>query len=174
MRLEITEVVQPDMQDGMWLLYDAVFRETNLASPCRQSYDFAEFTEKVQDPEIIKFLVFDDQNELAGFSIVTNQLGKLAWISEPYFHEKFPDLYQDKRIYYVSVIVVKHTSRSKTKYFARLVRAITEYAVRDRGGYVAMDCSENANSLLPQAIVKFRGDGGGYQILDRQLYVVFT
>lgn len=153
---------------ALWDLYYETFKEVDEGSPCKQSYNRDEFMKVLQDSDVVKFIL-TYQDSLVGIALITNNLKKVSWISEPYFKKHFPHQYEERRIYYIKALVIAKKYQGKIEVF-RLVKSIIEY-VDSQNGIAAFDCSENINQfLLP--LIERAGTGtiSQSQQLDRQVY----
>ncbi len=171
--LEKNKIGSQKEKEKLWKLYYETYAIINEESPCKQSYDRNEFLEVLDDPEVIKFILIN-REDLAGLALITNNLQKVSWISEPYFQKHFPDYYNNRRIYYIKAFVIAAPYQGHFKYVFSLLRAVIEY-IDSKKGVGAFDCSERINKLLPLLIRKIGNRIiSNEEVLDKQLYYLMT
>jgi len=132
-----------------WKAYDSGFREANRLTPCRQSFHRDEFWQIMLDKDFDKIFLYIDGKPV-GLAIMTLVLGKLPWINQEYFEEKFPD----KIVAYVPTIVVSEEFRGDQR-SGILMEKLYEIYGAWHCDLLAMDHSVGVNSFLPYLILRY-------------------
>ncbi|MDP2671660.1 MAG: GNAT family N-acetyltransferase [bacterium] len=97
------QVVEGSDLEEAWQVYESSFAEIREDHPCRQSLTRREFKEFMRNTEIVKLLVYENGELVAG-SLFTKNLGLVPWISEAYYNKHFPE-YLGRRMYAQSFFV---------------------------------------------------------------------
>lgn len=162
----------PDV-DEAWALYADIFTEINNLAAQRHLMTLDEFTAVYHNPRVLKFYVHDAGN-LAGMSVLTQDLDAWPLISPPYFARRWPEHYARRAIWYVGFVGVAPNSRHG---FRELVSNMYAHVISN-DGIVAMDfCTYNATERrLPQITRKLLGSinsATDMEMADSQTTVVY-
>ncbi|MEV6349040.1 hypothetical protein [Actinoplanes sp. NPDC051851] len=142
MLVKIIDQIPDEMQKAAWELYEGAFKDLRSLAVQRHLMYRSEFDEVMRDPRIDKYLCLDDSGNLCGLSTFTNDLDAVPLIAPEYFERRWPEMYQEKKIWYVGFAAVGTEARS-TRAFAELVEAMHRTA-SDRNGMIAIDyCNYN-------------------------------
>lgn len=168
------EVTDPLQQDILWRLYDKAFTEDNEESPCRQSYLESEFKRVLGDTDVIKFTITDDLRELVGLGMMTNNLDKVPWISQPFYRKRFSAVYERKGIWYVKSLSVSTDARNQIRYGPALLKAMIDHI--PKGDMGCFDYSEKMNRRMPVLVAHLFGAETATegQVNDSQVYFSFV
>jgi hypothetical protein len=157
-----------------WTLYTDVFAEVNALAAQRHLMTAEEFTAVYHDPRILKFYVHDQAGDLAGMSVLTQDLDAWPLISPPFFARRWPQHYARKAIWYVGFVgVAPHQLHG----FRELVRNMYAH-VSSNNGIAVMDfCTHNlTRRRLPAITLKLLAGinpAAGMQTADTQSFVVY-
>lgn len=131
-----------------WELYYQAFEPLNALAVQRHLMHRYEFDPVMQDPRVDKYLYYTPAGQLAGLATYTNDLNAVPLISPAYFQRRWPDLYEQRRIWYIGfVCAAAHGG------FVALVDALHR-VVAATGGVVGLDvCAFNEHTRsLPKRI----------------------
>ena len=137
---EISEI------EEIWKIYSQAFSNLSVISPCRQSFDREHFIEVLKDPTAKKNLIYcDDNNEIAGIAIISNNFKNSPWISEEYFKNKFSEDFSKGLVYYFMGLAI-HPLHNKKGYSIALIEKIIDDL--PHGSIMGFDHSNNINPFL--------------------------
>lgn len=164
----LTCLVDEEKQNELWAIYDRVFKNLNLSSPCRQSLNHDEFIAVLLDDRITKFVLIDGAGKYAGLSLLTNSLEVIPWLSLPYFENQFPVQFQLKTIFYFMGTAVNEEQQLR-RGGIRIFNAVGETLPEDC--IVGYDYTENSEKAMDRLgnMIAHKLQGGG-KILDKQVY----
>lgn len=91
------------LRENIWEFYNSVFAPLNAQTPISQSWPKADIMAWLSNEEVVKFLLWNEDEELIGFGAVTTKLELDIMISQPYFDRYYPGV----DIYDFPVIAVK-------------------------------------------------------------------
>ncbi|XVV10925.1 hypothetical protein ACQP2X_39720 [Actinoplanes sp. CA-131856] len=163
----------PDL-DAAWRLYAEIFAEVNELAAQRHLMTEAEFADVFHDPRILKFFVHDEAGDLAGMSVLTQDLSAWPLISPQYFARHWPQHYQRRAIWYVGFVGARPTYLHG---FRELVSGMYPHVIASAGIAVMDFCAYNINQRrLPSITHKLLGwmnPDAGMHIADAQTFVVY-
>jgi hypothetical protein len=124
---------------ALWKMYEATFAEIDGLAVQRHLMTSTEFHAVMIDSDVRKHLAYDGdrpRDRLVGQSVITNNLDAWPLISPRYFARRWPDLYAEKRIFYIGYVgTVKdapaHTFRALISDMSREVFAADGMCVMD-------------------------------------------
>ncbi|HET6531056.1 MAG TPA: hypothetical protein VFH03_10655 [Actinoplanes sp.] len=136
----------------------------------------SEFDEVMRDERVDKYLCYDDDGTLCGLSTYTNNLWAMPLIAPEYFERRWPELYDQRKIWYCGFVAVGSTARS-TRAFAELVEAMYLTAA-NQNGIIALDfCQFNDDERHMSRVIRLmlqRLSGGvKAECMDRQAFWVY-
>jgi hypothetical protein len=176
MKIEIVEGVSGSRLEEAWRLYSDVFDELRYRAVQRHVLHRAEFDAVMADPRVGKHLAVDDGGALRGLSTYTNDLAAVPLISPDYFRRRWPELYDQGRIWYCGLVAVLPGTDS-SGVFTGLIESMYRLTEAD-DGIVAIDlCRYNEETLRMSRAIRLllhRLSGGvrGTR-LDQQSYWVY-
>jgi hypothetical protein len=163
----------PDL-DAARTLYSDLFTGINTLAAQRHLMTDAEFAEVFYDPRILKFYVHDDAGDLAGMSVLTQDLTAWPLISPPYFARHWPEHHERQAIWYVGFVGVRPTHPHG---FRELVNGMYPYVKANRGIAIMDFCSLNTDrKRLPAITLKlltWMNPTAGMQSIDSQNFVLY-
>ena len=137
MTVKIVDQVDHEQRDTAWQLYSEAFAELNALAVQRHLMYRHEFDDVMADPRVAKYLCLDGDGNLRGMSTYTNDLDAVPLISPPYFERRWPQQYQQRRIWYCGFVATQTDAAAATA-FGELVTAMYHTAaVAD--GLIALD-----------------------------------
>jgi hypothetical protein len=175
--VKFVDVLDGELAETVWTLYRAAFAGLDALAAQRHLMHRSEFDTVVADPRVDKVLALDDAGALAGVASYTNDLDAVPLISPAYFRQRWPEAYEQRRIWYIGFLAVDPAAQGGgtfTDLFTELYQVASP-----RNGLVAMDiCTYNDDvHHLPTAIKLLlrRSSGGRARSLlaDAQSYWVF-
>jgi hypothetical protein len=177
MHIKVVDQVSKENYLGeAWKLYDGAFRELNsLAVQRHLMYDW-EFEEVMGDQRVQKYLCLDDGGTLRGLSTYTNILTAVPLISPEYFQRRWPDLYDQKKIWYCGFVAVRPDGQHHHA-FAALVEAMYQEAA-DRNGIIGLDFCQynddtrNMSRVIRRMLQRLSGDVHAER-MDQQQYWLY-
>lgn len=95
----------------LWDIYDSSFRDLNERAPCRQSFHEEDFYRALTNKEVVKIVAYVKDKSI-GLAMVSNEFSNSPWISEDFFRVRYPEEYDDNRIYYFMGIVIEERYRN--------------------------------------------------------------
>lgn len=152
MTVKQADVVDGELLEDSWSLYEAAFAELNAFAVARHLMTRNEFDQVMADPRVVKHLILDDAGVLAGLATFTNTLEAVPLIAPEYFARRWPQQYEQRRIWYIGFVAVAPHARNLGA-FAEVFAEF--YQIADAvDGLVAMDiCTFNEDVRhLPRAI----------------------
>lgn len=147
----VIDKLTPEEIDYWWPIYDEPFRELNRENPCRQSFNREEFEEAMTSPTMAK-LAYVKDGEVISMSLLSNDFGHFPWMSQEFYKNKYPELYENKQVYYF-VSLLTRPEYQNSMYGVRVVKFITElFALDDNEALVTFDCCPANAEMLPSMI----------------------
>ena len=171
-RIEILEVVEPEVVEDFLAIYRTAFAPLKTLAPARQWLTDDEFRHEMRDPSVLKFVARANDDEIVALTMLATDLATVPWISEEYFAARFPDHYRRNAIFYIGTMLVR-PERQGGPWATYLIEHLYHY-VGERRGVGCFDCCGfNADVVnLPDL-----GTRAGHrvarmdlQLLDRQEY----
>ncbi len=161
--------------EELWSLYRRAFDSLRTRAAQRHIMSRAEFDEQMSDERIDKIVVRDRTYDLrpACLSLMTNQLDAVSLVSADFYRKRWPEQYQDGRVWYVSFVAVAPEYQG-TGVMATLIEHVCDVGGR-LGGVFALDiCDYNERSFgLPAEITRVGrqfNPGVEQKRLDAQVY----
>ena len=172
----VDQVTHDDFLEPAWRLYDDAFRELNALAVQRHLMYRSEFDEVMRDARVQKYLCLDDDGTLVGLSTYTNNLSAMPLIAPEYFQRRWPDLFQQHKIWYCGFVAVLPGGREK-RAFADLVEAMYLVAA-NQNGIIGLDfCGFNDERRNMSRVIRLmlnRLSGGvKAECMDQQSYWLY-
>lgn len=120
-------------------VYRVSMQPLETLAACRQALTDDEFRQEMAEPSTVRYVGWEDGEPVALFWMTTD-LSTVPWISPPYYRERFPELYEQRLLFYISSVVVLPEARGKD-WAARLFTEGIRY-VAELGGASVFDCSD--------------------------------
>jgi hypothetical protein len=158
-------------------MYRHAFEDMNALAVQRHMMYRSEFEELMGDRRVHKYFALADDGAVLGLATHTFELDAVPLISPAYFERRWPDLYAQKRICYIGMVVTDR-DRPTPQVFARLVEAVYR-ATLERGGIGAMDfCRHNEEThrisrTVQLMLNQLSGGRCPAERLDEQTYWLF-
>ncbi|MEU4623844.1 hypothetical protein AB0G04_28210 [Actinoplanes sp. NPDC023801] len=99
MRVEIMDELPAEMMEEAWEFYKDCFSDLRILAVNRHLMYRHEFEEVMGDKRIDKHVAMDE-NGIAGMGTITNNLESVPLISADYFKYHWPELYEQRRLFY--------------------------------------------------------------------------
>ncbi|MEV0897417.1 hypothetical protein [Actinoplanes sp. NPDC049802] len=99
MRVEVMPELPADMLEEAWDFYSNCFNDLRILAVNRHLMYRHEFDEVMADRRIAKHVALDDEG-IAGMGTLTNDLESIPLISADYFRYHWPELYEQRRLFY--------------------------------------------------------------------------
>lgn len=97
-----------DSAGEYWSLYENAFDDLRSLAVQRHLMLRPEFDELMLDKRVMKYAVRDEERgRVAALATMTNDLHAVHLISPEYFQRRWPQLYAEQRIWYVSFVAVE-------------------------------------------------------------------
>lgn len=152
MTVKFLDIVEGELAEAAWQAYESAFTELNALAAQRHLMYRSEFYEVMSDPRVDKVITLDDAGLLAGVATFTRDLDAVPLIAPQYFQRRWPQLYQQHRIWYIGFVAVAPAAQGSSAF----TEAFTEYyrIAEAENGLVCMDiCAYNEKThRLPRAI----------------------
>ena len=133
---------------ALWAMYRQAFTDIDGLALQRHLMTRDEFGHAMSDDRVTKHLAHRGE-EWVGQAVITNQLDAWPLISPRYFQRRWPDHYQQRRIYYVGYVCTTPDAPITT--FRDLIADMGQQ-VFDCDGIAVMDfCTANVLRNLPRA-----------------------
>ncbi|MEV4282416.1 hypothetical protein [Actinoplanes xinjiangensis] len=101
MRLEIMPELPAELLDESWDFYQDCFSDLQYLAVNRHLMYRSEFDEVMADRRIGKYVALDDEDgAVIGMGTLTNDLESIPLISAEYFRYHFPEMYEQRRLFY--------------------------------------------------------------------------
>ncbi len=135
----------PDADNALWGLYERAFDELRAEAVQRHLMTHSEFVQVMEDGRIDKLLVTDDAGRVGAMATMTNELDAVPLIEPEYFARRWPELYGDKRVWYVGFVAVD-PEHQNAHAMARLIgRMCAE--VGDDSGVICVDICRHREAV---------------------------
>ncbi|OLB77386.1 MAG: hypothetical protein AUI14_16390 [Actinobacteria bacterium 13_2_20CM_2_71_6] len=178
MNIKVVDELHESLVEDAWALYHEAFRELNTLAVQRHLMYRSEFDDVMRDRRVQKYLCLDDNGELCGLSTYTNNLDAVPLISPQYFQRRWPEHYEQGRIWYIGFVAVNAKGRADHA-IAEMIREMHAVAAAHYG-IVGLDVCRVNNELrrLPRAVgmsVLRLGGPGSVQVerADEQSYWLY-
>jgi len=168
---ETLRIQDQQTRNHLWSIYDRAFEKLNTRTPIHHgAFTKAEFDGILQDPDFIKFLIYVD-NEVGGVCLITAAIEKIPWINAGYFQQRYPELYDKRKIFFLPAAVIAPEHQGLRLIGAKLLgHAITSIG---KDGILVADYSETLRHGLPAFVQRALGETFQGEVLDRQIYEIF-
>ncbi|GAA4971535.1 hypothetical protein [Actinoplanes utahensis] len=156
MRVEVMSELPADLLDEAWDFYSNCFNDLRVLAVNRHLMYRHEFDEVMADQRIDKHVALDDDG-VAGMGTITNDLEAVPLVSADYFQYHWPELYEQRRLFYC-LFAGSAVGRRSRGVFVALQRSM--YApIEEVDGKVFFDiCSWNEErNQLPRMIAMILG-----------------
>ena len=175
MRMDVVRVLAPELMEQAWDFYCAAFDELRTEAVQRHVMHREEFDVQMTDDRVLKLVGLQD-GRVVGLAAITEDLDAVPQISPEYFERRWPQLYAERRIWYV-VFIAAQAGAAGTGMYVQLIRGIVE-RIKSNDGMAAADiCSYNENvHALPEMLRRASGRVAGSatrQLLDTQSYWLY-
>lgn len=130
MKVTVTTAISKPLGVELLRIYRSAFDPLAELSPVRQSLTDQEFWEEMNSADVLKFILWDQDEQAAGISLLATDLNAVPWLSPPFFQKRFPTEYAEGKIYYIGAMAIDPTRHSGL-WFAALLRAVIERAASD-------------------------------------------
>jgi hypothetical protein len=173
MRIEAVPVLPAEWREPAWRFYRETFDGLRLLAVQRHLLHRDEFDEQMADRRFGKWIAVDDDGAVAGLAAMTSDLPALPLLSQDYFRHRWPRLYAEQRIFYVTFIGARRGSGA----YPMLVDDMTG-PIAAAGGLGMIDvCSHNETEAdvpggLARTLRKL-GRPARTQRLDSQSYWLY-
>lgn len=137
-RITVERGFDPDRVERFLEVYRISMEPLEELAACRQSLTDDEFRAEMADPSTVRYVGWEGEHPLALFWMTTD-LTKVPWISPRYYAKRFPELYEQRLLFYISGVVVLPEARGQD-WSARLFSEGIRY-VAELGGASVFDCS---------------------------------
>ena len=161
MDVEVLPVLPANLLDDAWDFYQDTFYDLRQLAANRHLMYRHEFDAMMADKRADKYLARDAEGGIVGLGVMTVELDAVSLISPEYFEYHWPDLYAEKRLFYVVFVGAKSGARG-TGVFISLLRSMYQ-AIGAADGKVFVDiCSYNEERhSLPRMIAMILGRVAG-------------
>jgi hypothetical protein len=174
MTVDFMSRLDGDLAEDAWKLYYDCFAPLAIEAVQQHVMTRTQLDEVASDERVSKVLTRNDDGELVGLATFTNDLDAVPLISPAYFEHHWPELYAQRRIWYIGFVAVAEQARKSGAF----IEAFGHYfrTAYDGNGIVGLDvCTYNEDvHHLPQIIgLQVRRLSGGastYRRLDAQSY----
>jgi hypothetical protein len=174
----VNKIVDKETHKAAWELYEGALGELRSLAVQRHLMYQSEFDEMMLDQRIEKYLCYDEvDGKLCGLSTYTNDLFAMSLIAPEYFERRWPELYQQNKIWYCGFVAVGPETRH-TRAFAAMVEAMYHKAA-DQNGIIALDfCKLNDDKRRMSRVIRLmlhRLSEGALQasLMDQQSFWIY-
>jgi hypothetical protein len=165
--------VVPSLHEA-YTLYADVFAEVNALAAQRHLMTEDEFANVYNNPGVLKFYVFDDDDKLIGLSVLTNDLAEWPLASQECYARRWPEHYARGAIWYVGFV---GAAPNHSHAFRKLIVQMYKYVIGNNG-LAAMDfCTYNMiERRLPEITLMLLGrinPAASMEVIDTQTTVLY-
>lgn len=157
-------------------LYARAFIEISTLAVQQHMMTPDEFVDMCTDGRIEKWLARDDEGDLIGMGVQTTYLDAWPLISTAFFERKWPELYAERKIWYVGFVCTRQDPPAPVATFAQIITAMST-PTRAADGISVMDyCTMNVMRGLPRGalnILKRSREGTRMSTIDQQSFVAY-
>jgi hypothetical protein len=153
--------VSADQAEAVWSLYNDSFKELRATAVQRHVLIREEFDQIMTDRRVDKYLALRPATEgstgvpaeIGALATLTNELEAMPLISPDYFRHRWPQLFEENRIWYIGFVAV-HPRYRGTGLFDQVVGELYRTVLgKGPNAVAALDvCGRNEEYHLPQAI----------------------
>jgi hypothetical protein len=126
-----------DPDDGFWRLYECAFEELRATAVQRHLMTRDEFHAVMAEERILKLVVTDENGRPGALATITNALDAVPLIAPEFFARRWPTLYAENRVWYVSFVAVE-PGHQNAGAMARLIRRMCD-ELGGRSGLICVD-----------------------------------
>jgi hypothetical protein len=164
-------VEDPQARLKLWSIYRSAFERLNERTPIHHgAFTVAQFEAIMLDPDFQKYLVYVD-DELAGVTLLTNEITKIPWVNAPYFERRYPNRYREGKIFFLPAVVIDPQHQDLRRIGARLLQEAV--ATLGKDAVLAVDYSETLRQSLPAFVTRGLSIAYKEEVLDRLVYQIF-
>jgi len=158
--IDVRDRVPEEQAEVVWGLYNDAFKELRATAVQRHVMIREEFDQVMADQRVDKYLAVLDATagsagsaQLGGLATLTNELEAMPLISPDYFRHRWPQLFEENRIWYIGFVAV-HPRFRGTGLFDQVVGELYRSVLgKGPNAVAALDvCGRNEEYRLPQAI----------------------
>ncbi|AEV86198.1 hypothetical protein ACWT_5181 [Actinoplanes sp. SE50] len=176
MRVEVMPVVPDELRDGAWDFYRESFADLAVLAVHRHVLHREEFDELMADERAPKYVAYDAEDRVAGMASMTTELDAVSLISPDYFRHHWPELYAQRRIFYVLFVGAARGARGAGVFVALLRRLYAPIAEVDGKVFVDICTYNEERHQLPRMIGVILGRVSGKAVptrLDAQSFWLY-
>ncbi len=139
---------------AMWRVYERAFAHLRTTAVQRHVKTRAEFDAVLADRRVTKYVV-SDEHSVCAVASVTNEIEAEPLLSPDYFSHRWPELYADRRIWYVGFVAVEPDYQG-TGAFTDIIHSIGSKAAK-AGGLVVLDVCRRVEEVyrLPSIVGRY-------------------
>jgi hypothetical protein len=175
MDLDVVPVLPLALAEQAWHFYRDTFDDLRFRAVQRHLLHRHEFDEVMNDQRVLKY-VAAQEGQVIGLSTMTADLEALPLVSADFFAHHYPELYEQRRIFYVLFTAAQRGMRG-AGVFAMLVRRMIVDIIAVDGVVVLDTCSHNETEItLPETVALMcrRVAGTAQQkLLDKQSFWLY-
>lgn len=172
--VEVLKITTPDQDRELWEFYSR--RMADIETHAVQAHVMPQehFREYMDDPELTKYVVYDERRNVVGLSVMTTRLESWgAYISPAYFRRHYPEHYAQRRIFYIGFVAGDAAGA-----FAALLAVMTP-EVNAVDGIAVLDWSSYNRDVrhldgASAALVRRLNPTLETSVLDTQQYVLYS
>ncbi len=165
-------VEEPQEAVRCWQIYRGAFAPLADRTPMRHgSYTREQFDRLLLDADFSKYVAYAG-DVVAGLCLITAVLGKVPWVNASYYQQRYPDLYEKGKVFYLPAVVIDPEHQDWRRIGALLL-AETLGSLGEEG-VLAVDYSENLRSGLAGFVSRALGRSYHQEILERQIYAAYA
>lgn len=176
MRLTRETVIDSWHAEEFWKVYQDAFEPLETVSSLRQAMEHGLFIEEMASEDVIKFVLWDGEDQPAAIVCLTNEPSRAPWLNAAYYQKLFPEQAREKAIYFFGSLLV-HPDRQGHGEVKRLLQAAVVEVV-SHGGIAAYDCCRHNVEVtkLPDIIAAIGGEICNFDWLevDYQKFYAFV
>lgn len=146
--------IDDDTADAMLDMYVRAFEPLKVLSATKQTLDDQDFRAFMAMDSVTKIVARDSEGQIVGFTMMTTELKLIPWISQEYYANRYPEHYDEGRLFYVPCILVD-PSVGGAIWPASMARELALISASVHG-IVLMDCCAHNDDVvgLPDLIEK--------------------
>lgn len=172
----IDQMTDDENINAAWALYQEAFDDIRALAVQRHLMYRDEFEAVMRDQRVSKYQAMRDDGTLCGLSTYSNDLRAMPLIAPEYFERRWPELYQQNKVWYCGFVAVASEARD-TRAFADLVEAMYLTAA-NQNGIIALDfCQYNDDMRKMSRVIRLmlhRLSGGvRAECMDKQSFWIY-
>jgi GNAT superfamily N-acetyltransferase len=155
--IDVRDQVPADQAEALWSLYNDAFMELRATAVQRHVMIREEFDQVMADRRVDKYVAVrtatGGTGQVGALATLTNELEAMPLISPDYFRHRWPQLFEENRIWYIGFVAV-HPRHRGTGLFDQVVGELYRTVLgKGPNAVAALDvCGRNEEYHLPQAI----------------------